>query len=144
MSRGWMLLISTLARTMASAFWWRIMAWQRLRFLGWVDLLCVFVLWYYCLHAVQQMVTNFRNVYTDRSLKLIFHLHKTYLHLQFLLRFLVRFSSDDACERVNGYECSEYMYPRIHLIWTFIHSFTSTRRRKSYRSKNCKCKPACI
>jgi hypothetical protein len=38
-------LISALPRTMATAFWWRIMAWQRLRFFGWVDLLCVFILW---------------------------------------------------------------------------------------------------
>jgi hypothetical protein len=42
--REWMPLVSALARNMASAFWWRIsanrgVAWRRLRFFGWVDLL---------------------------------------------------------------------------------------------------------
>jgi hypothetical protein len=50
---------------------------------------------------------------------------KSRLHLRFLLRFLVRFSPSDGCERVMSYECSEYMNPHLN-----IHKF-STRSHTS-------------
>jgi hypothetical protein len=40
---------------------------------------------------------------------------KARLLLQFLLLFLVRFSSSDACDGVDEYECSEYMNPHLNI-----------------------------
>ena len=61
---------------------------------------------------------------------------KARLHLQLLLRFLVRFSPFDGCDtnvqtRMFRHECSAegYMYPEHPLL---IHSFTSVKRRKSH------------
>jgi hypothetical protein len=41
-----------------------------------------------------------------------------------ILAILVRFSSSDACERVDEYECSEYMYPYLN-IHNSTHSHPS-------------------
>jgi hypothetical protein len=53
------------------------------------------------------------------------------LVLQFFLRFLVRFSSSDACECVS-WVMNRWVNinPPVNIQWV-IHSFTSTRKRKS-------------
>jgi hypothetical protein len=64
---------------------------------------------------------------------------KARLHLQFLLRFLVRCSPSDACDRVDELRIFGARVPNLN-----IHN-SSTRSHPSEeenRSKNCKCKQA--
>ena len=56
---------------------------------------------------------------------------KARLHMQLLLRFLVRFSPFDGCERVNQTRMFSWIniYSEYSLL---IHSFTSVKRRNSH------------
>ena len=72
---------------------------------------------------------------------------KAFLTLQLLLRFVVRFSLFNGCERVNRQVTKVYL--RKYALRTFVyvlnHSFTSVGMKNSLyrnRSKGCKCKRA--
>ena len=86
---------------------------------------------------------------TSEKILLHFFTSKARLHLQFLLRFLVRFSSSDECERVDELWLPPISMGLLGYTYTQNINSSSTRshasegeNRTRNRSKNFKCKRA--
>jgi hypothetical protein len=70
--------------------------------------------WYFLLYYSFVSIENLGFGNSTYSMVLKLCSHDLFLHLQFLLGFLMRFSSFDACKRVDEVWIDEYVDPHVN------------------------------